>query len=85
VPFRWTASVSSGGLPVTLSPAEGECNSSFTVTVNPADLPLGTHTATLRVEANTPNMPNNPRTLPVNVTIVETIHRTHLPLVMRAR
>jgi hypothetical protein len=85
VPFRWTASVSSGGQLVTLSPAEGDGGSSFTVTLNPASLPLGTHSATIRVEANTPNMPDNPRTLPVRVTIVETIFPTHLPLIMRAK
>jgi polysaccharide biosynthesis protein PslG len=83
LPFRWSASVVSNDMPVTLSASEGECGGSFTVTVNPIGLPLGTHTAEIRVTANQASMPGNPHHLPLRMVIADPIYRTQLPMVRR--
>ncbi len=83
--FRWTATVDAGGLPITVSPDQGDGGDTFTVTVHPTGLSLGLHTAEIRVTADHAAMPGNPHIIPVQVRIVEHVHPVYAPVLMRAK
>lgn len=82
-PFGWTVTLGPGVLPVSITPAQGQAGESFTVTVDPRSLPLGTYTRSLTVTADAPEIPESPLVVPVHVAIVERIHRAYLPLIHR--
>jgi len=81
--FGWTAETTASELGLSLSPTHGDAGGSTAVTVDPRGLGLGTYTGTITFTADTSEIPESPIAVPVHVHIVDSIWRTHLPLVQR--
>ncbi len=81
MPFSWNVDIKFAALPVSVTPNHGPAGDSFTVTVDPRQLPLGDHTAALSIVADAPDVPESPITLALRVRIVADMHTTYLPLI----
>ena len=81
--FGWNVEVPDAPFTIVVTPTQGIAGAGFTVAIDPRRLPLGTHTATLTVTADAPQVPQSPLTVPIHLIIVERLHRATLPLVQR--
>ena len=82
-PFGWSVEVPAASFPVSVVPTWGQDGASFTVTVDPRRLSIGTHSAVITITTDTDRVPESPLALPVRVVIVDRIHRAYLPLTQR--
>lgn len=78
--FSWKASLSPPQLSwLSLSAANGQSGGGFTVVITPT-LPLGAYHASIRIVADKVYIENSDQTVAVDLTIVEKVHTSYLPL-----
>ena len=68
---------------LSLSPTSGDAGDATIVTIDPRGMGLGSYTGVITFTADTQEVPESPIAVPVHVHIVDTIWRTHLPLIQR--
>jgi len=83
--FNWVATLSlpNGGTWATLTTPSGVSGSAARVVLNPAGLPAGTYTASLRVQSSQPGVLLNDQTIPVMLVVAETVSKVYIPLIKR--
>jgi hypothetical protein len=85
VTFHWTITPTAADPTwLEVQPLQGSSGESVTVTIAPANLELGTYSASLEIVADDPTLGNYEQTIPVSLKVVEQVHTAYLPLVVSA-
>ncbi|HID88161.1 MAG TPA: hypothetical protein EYP52_00400 [Anaerolineae bacterium] len=83
LPFTWTVTTSTQGLPFSVSPLSGTADGSFQVVMDAQGLTTGTYTGRITVTASAVEVEESPFGVPLTLYVVPRVYNVYLPVVAR--